>query len=243
MIKELQYPTLLREFIAVSGQANLQARRFVKRCEVLDATPDKLFDEQLVKLSQSQAAHKLAEHWLYFDDAARSLIEHGEEQIASTKAMLLAMEPLFAREDLTEELSDLAYPISEELVKLKSIRSRVAQLTPVHRRVQLHLTSLSQVYGYGPRALTPTVEICDTVNRLFYSPLAKARDAFFADTSVAKLRDYLATAEELAGKEHPLLMNVDVTAERFDEAARRAEAVEAELVRDELMFELLEAER
>jgi len=177
--------------------------------------------------------------WLDRHDAARSLVEHGDEVIGMTEALVSAMALIFEQDELGSKLDELWFSTDDTLQKLSAIRSKVNALTPVHARVQRHLALLVDEYSFGERSHRDD-EYRKTLRWAFYMDLAIARDAFFEEADVEHLRTYLATVNRLLEREHPLAADVDgVHVKRSEEAAESSAEIYAELVRDELMFDLL----
>lgn len=246
MSDHLFHPALLSELLdlqrAVDSSASLLLLEFSHQRPSALELRSKL-GAQMAYLEKMRIKKTLKPAWIDRHDAARSLVEHADEVIGLTEELVSAMALIFAQRELGAALDELRFSTSATLQKLSAIRSKVSRLTPVHQRVQRHLALAADEYAFGDRSHRDD-EYRKTITWAFYMDLAIARDAFFEEADVEHLRGYLATAERLLEREHPLKADVDGAHVKWrPSAAESASEIYAELVRDELMFELLEVKR
>jgi len=176
-------------------------------------------------------------------DTVGSFVEHGAKALAwityLAEAMALVQER-FRRRESMHDYAQVAFGSVDVSAYLKSLEADLSSMTPVHRRVQLHLTAASAEYVFSSPALMlehrPELDA-------FYEPVVSARDRFFETPSSEALERYVTEVGNLAEREHPmerLSAHEKSAVRRRYKNVERAEDLLTELVSDELSLRLLE---
>lgn len=254
MKDDFLYPPDMNRLGEVQAIAQTKSSRTRRRMNELRLTITSEFDEQSRRFSDfdEQSQRFIAvrgEHnakWggqrYPLGNAVEELMD-SDEMISTLERLLRSMEPIFAQPELDVVLAGQSFQTDTELVKLEAIRSQASAMTSIHVRMQRHLVLSFSEYVVVLNSHEKSEQWKD-LNRSFYRPLAKARDAFFEEPTRPMLNLYLATADALLGLEHPLAKELDgVYVKRDAWAAGQATELYAELVCDELVFELLDSKR
>lgn len=244
MKDDFLYPPDTNRLGEVQAIAQMKSSRTRRRMNELRLTITSEFDEQSQRFIAVRGEHnaKWGGQWYPLGNAVEELMD-SDEMISALERLVRSMEPIFAQPELDVVLAGQSFQTDVELVKLGAIRSRVSAMTSVHARMQRHLASSFSEYLVALNTHENSEHWKD-LNRSFYRPLARARDTFFEEPTRPMLNRYLTTAEALLELEHPLAKELDgVYVKRDTWAVGQATELYAELVRDELVFELLEVKR
>lgn len=242
MTDDLHYPAPLRELLEVQATVQSSATRMLRRHNQFGFAVPVEFDKQLRRYIHVRGEMNTNGLWRELGEAVQALMK-SDEMIVALADLIRSMEPIFAQADLHPELASLRFPTEVELKKLAFIRSRVSVMTSVHVRMQRHLSLLVGEYVFGERSHENN-GYWTTVTWSFFRPLTEARDTFFEQPTLETLNRYISATDALLELEHPLAGDLDgVYVKRDEQVVEQAAEIYADLVRDELMFELLEADR
>jgi hypothetical protein len=118
-----------------------------------------------------------------------------------------------------------------------SLELSVSNLNLTHATMSEHTHAVADEYAL----IQPTHPQLAELHKVFFSELFATRDIYFSNASLENLQRYIAVAQELVEKEHPLQAYAHTSPfVKYDEgASARAVSLLDELMHDELMVGLL----